>query len=180
MDHTACHDNWHRYRVGTGLRMRTRRIVLRLVKPAARRMGTGTTGRTVPAVCVSLHHGALLQRLGRRAGTGVLRLRARRRNLLRTGRASELGRMPAVARIGTGHRHVADGEQLPRPRTGPDQRETDIGREVRRTVRSRYVPRTGTGSRRHLSRTGLYRTAHVAGIYLGTVRLLLPAHPDVA
>ena len=38
----------------------------------------------------------------------------------------------------------------------------------------------GTGSRRHLCRPGLYRTAHVAGIYLGTVRLLLPAHPDVA
>ena len=61
-----------------------------------------------------------------------------------------------------------------------DQRETNIGREVRRTVRSRYVPRTGTGSRRHLCRTGLYRTAHVAGIYLGTVHLPLPAHPDVA
>ena len=110
----------------------------------------------------------------------VLRLRARRRNLLRTGRAGELGRMPAVARIGTGHRHIADGEQLPRPRTRPDQRETNIGREVRRTVRSRHVSGTGTGSRRHLCRPGLHRTAHVAGIYLGTVHLPLPAHPDVA
>ena len=64
--------------------------------------------------------------------------------------------------------------------TGPDQRETDIGREVRRTVRSRHVSGTGTGSRRHLCRPGLHRTAHVAGIYLGTVRLLLSAHPDVA
>ena len=167
-------------RVGTGLRMRTRRIVLRLGKPAARRMGTDRAGSIVSAVRFPLYHRALLPGLGRRAGAGVLRLRARGRHLLCTDGAGELGRVPAVARFGTGHRYIADGEQLPRPRTRPDQRETDIGREVRRTVRSRHVSGTGTGSRRHLCRPGLHWTAHVAGIYLGTVRLPLPAHPDVA
>ncbi len=89
-------------------------------------------GVGVHTVCFPLYHAALLSGLGRRTGAGVLRLRARMRHLLRAGLYAEYGCGGAVARRGgVRHRHLADGEQLSRPRAGCRERQVYAGGALR-------------------------------------------------
>ncbi len=97
--------------------------------------GTGGAGRGVDTVCFPLYHAALLSGLGRRTGAGVLRLRARMRHLLRAGLYAEYGCGGAVARQWPRHRHLADGEQLSRPRAGCRERQVYAGGTLRQEVR---------------------------------------------
>ena len=135
LDYADRHENRYRHRTDAVVPGRAGSAVHRLGAAAPRRLGTGGVGRGVHTLCFPLHHAALLSGLGRRAGAGVLRLRARMWHLLRAGLYAEYGCGGTVARQWVGDRYPADGEQLSRPRAGRSERQVYAGSTLRQEVR---------------------------------------------